>query len=127
MDRAKADIERITSDQNGFGVEMTLQAPAPGEEMAIVTGLHTKIHMALNTEGALVNSKKGHISISEKFLVDAGYPVRNSNDEVDLKGHKVSVKDSTGVIKHYLIQQWFPNESVGLITCILDDLDDSTD
>jgi len=119
IQRAKADIERITSNQNEFGVEMVLTAPT--SETITVTGLHTKINLGVDTDGQMVNSKKAHISVSEKFLTDAGYPVRDGNGEVNLRSHKVSVNDSTGSAKEYVITEWFPNETVGLITCLLGD------
>lgn len=116
LDRAKADIETITSNTNDFGKTMTLISPH-GDELE-VTGLHTKHHLAIDDEGELVNSKNAHISVSEKFLTDGGYPVR-INGEVSLKNHRVRVTDSTGEEKTYSINQWFPDETVGLITCIL--------
>jgi hypothetical protein len=85
-DRAKADIEQITSNKDsGFGVEMTLTAP--DNTVVTIVGLHTKIHLALDTEGLMVNSKKAHVSFSEKFLTDESYPLRNDNGEVDLRKH----------------------------------------
>lgn len=117
--QAKADIESITSNLDDFGVAITFESPA--NVTATITGIHTKHHLSVDTDGAPVSAKKAHISFSEKFLTDVNYPVRNVDGEVDLKKHKVSVKDSTGVIKHYLVQTWFPNETIGLITCILED------
>lgn len=121
--QAKADIEQITSNLDEFGIEMTLTAPPPGNETATITGLHTKIELGVDTEGNMVNSRKVHVSFSEKFLIDAAYPLRNSAGEVDLKGHKIVVKDSTGLEKNYEFKQWFPNETIGLITCILEDFE----
>lgn len=120
-EQAKKDIEFITSNLNDFGIEMTFTAPT--DETAIITGLHTKHHLGVNTDGEIVNSKKAHVSFSEKFLTDLNYPLRNANGEVDLKSHKVAVKDSTDIVKNYVISQWFPDETVGLIACILVDFE----
>lgn len=119
LDTAKASIKRITTDTNGFGVSMVLIAPSGAT--ATVAGLHTKHHINVDTDGATVNSKNAHVSISEEVLTALGYPVRNADREVNLKGHRVNVADSTGVVKNYVIQEWFPDESVGLIVCILGD------
>lgn len=119
--RAKEDIESITSDIEGFAREITLTAP--DSTVLVVNGLHTKHHLGADSDGNLVNTKNAHISISEKFLSDASYPYRDSQGEVNLKKHKVSVKDSTDVEKIYVIREWFPNETIGLITCILKDYD----
>lgn len=119
IDQAKADIEQITSNMDDFAVEIIFTAP--NEQTATISGLHTKIHLGVDTDGLPVNSKKAHISISEKFLTDAGYPVRNASGEVNLRNHLVSVKDSTGTAKTYRVMEIFPDETIGLITCMVGD------
>lgn len=121
IDQAKADIEQITSNLNEFAVEIIFTSPT--EQTATISGLHTKIHLGVDTDGLAVNSKKAHISFSEKFLTDASYPVRNSSGEVNLRNHRVSVKDSTGILKNYTVKEIFPDETIGLITCMLDDFE----
>lgn len=118
LERAKADIERITSNLNEFARAAVFYAPTG--ETASVNILHTKHHLGVDAElQKWVNTKNAHISVAEKFLTDAGYPVRNSGGDVSLLRHKVKVADSTGTEVTYMIEQWFPNETVGLITCIL--------
>lgn len=118
IDQAKKDIEQITSNSNEFGVSMTFTAPT--SKTATVTGLHKKHHLGIDPEkGVAVNTKTASVSVSEKFLADAGYPVRNGNGVVDLKKHLVAVKDSTGTTETYIIEQWFPDETIGLIVCTL--------
>jgi hypothetical protein len=68
-----------------------------------------------------VNTKNAHIAISEKFLSDASYPYRNLSGEVSLKNHRIAVADSTGLVKNYVIREIFPDETIGLIVCILGD------
>lgn len=117
--QAKADWQAITSNTDEWGVSMTLLAPT--SETATIKGLHTKHHLGIDTEGRPVNTKNAHVSFSEKLLTDAGYPVRNAAGEVYLKDHRVTVKDSTGNDAIYVIRQWFPDETIGVIVCILDD------
>jgi hypothetical protein len=116
-DRAKADIEQITANTAEFAIEMTWTAPTA--ETCTVNGLHTRHHLAVDTDGNPVNSRKAHVSVSEKYFTDAGYPIRTSNGDVNLDGHIVVVNDSNGTPRSYQIQEWFPNEDIGLITCIL--------
>jgi len=71
----------------------------------------------------VVNTKNAHISFSEQQLIDALYPYRNTGDEVALFNHKIDVKDSTGNIKNYVIREWFPDETIGVILCILGDFE----
>lgn len=120
VDQAKADIEQITSTTDDWAVSITLIAPTL--ETVTLTGLHTKHHLSIDVEsGKQVNAKNAHISVSEKFMTDALYPVRDLKGDVNLKNHRVRVKDSTGEVKDYVINQWFPDETIGLITCILGD------
>jgi len=121
IDVANKDIRKITADLNGWGVVIVLTAL--DLTSATINGLHTKHHLGIDTDGNPVNTKNAHISFSEQELIDAEptYPIRNANDEVDLRNHKVLVKDSTGVDKSYVIREWMPDETIGLIVCILGD------
>ncbi|KKN55733.1 hypothetical protein LCGC14_0579430 [marine sediment metagenome] len=116
IEQAKSDIKDITSNPDEFGVSITLTAPTG--EIATLNGLHSKHHMSVNTDGIMINSKNAHISVSEDLLIAQNYPVRKDG-EVKLNDHKVSVKDSTGISKNYVIREGFPDETIGLITCIL--------
>ncbi len=117
--QAKKDIEKITSNSNEWAVSMTFIAP--DSKTATINGIHSKHHLGVDTDGNMVSSKKAHVSFSEKFLLDANYQVRNLTGEVSLINHRVSVKDSTGEIKNYIISSSFPDETIGLICCILED------
>lgn len=119
IQQAKELIEQITVNSDDFAVAITLTSPTG--TTATIKGLHTKHHLGIDTDGNMVNTKKAHVSFSEKYLTDVSYPIRNAAGEVDLKKHKVSVKDSTGTAKNYMIQSWYPDETVGLIVCILED------
>jgi hypothetical protein len=118
-EQAISDAAKITSDLTGFGVAMVLVAPTL--ETVSFTGLTTEIGLGVDTDGNMVVSKKATASFSEKFLTDANYPVRNIGLEVNISGHKLNVKNSTGVVKNYIIQQCFADETIGLLTCILED------
>lgn len=120
LDRAKADIKTITTNKNDFAVDMTFQAPNGGPTKTI-QGLHTKHHLGIDQEGNQVNSKTAQLSFCEKVLTDLGYPVRNSENEVDLNKHLISVKDSTDTLVTYVVQAWFPDETLGLIRVTLSD------
>jgi hypothetical protein len=121
LDDIKSDIEDFTSDEDG--PTRSISFVAPTGETATINGLHTKHHFAHDTDGNPVNLKNAHISFSEGLLIAEDYPVRNSHGEVDLTSHKVTVKDSTGTENTYIIRQWFPNETIGLITCLLMDFE----
>lgn len=117
--QAKADIAQITSNTDEFGVTIILYNTS--DEAVTIAGLHSKIHLAVDTDGNPVSAKQAHISFSESVVNAAGVSIRNSNGEVDLKDYKVDVKDSTGLVKRYKISRWMPDETTGLISCYLED------
>lgn len=119
IEQIQQDIRQITTDIDGFGVEMRLIAP-DATEIAL-QGLFTKHHMGYDDEGKMVNTKNAHASFSEDILVDASYPYRDFSGEVHLEDHRVVVKDSTRNDKEYIIREWYPDETIGLIVCILGD------
>jgi len=117
-DLAKADILTITSNQaTGWG--KTLAFLAPTGETAEIVGLHTKVRLQFDTLGNYVNTKKAHISFSESLLTDLGYPVRNDAGQVSLVGHLVTAIDSTGTSVQYVVNEWYPDETIGLIVCVI--------
>ena len=118
LDMAREDMKKITSDGDGFAVEIVLTAP--DDSTVTIKGIHSKHHMSVSPEsGALINSKAAHAAFAESLLAD--YPVRNTGGEVDMNGHRLDVKDSSGSVKYYYIRECFADETLGLLTCLLED------
>jgi len=117
IDMAKADIEQITGDLNGWGKSMTFTAP--NSATATVTGTTARHHQSFDTDGVKVSSRNIHVSVSEKQFTDNSYPVRNGQGDVALQGHRVAVADSTGTVKQYVVREQYPDETIGLIVLIL--------
>ena len=120
LQSAKADAKRHITE-GGFESDITITTPDGGVTLA-TTGWATKHHLNFDTDGTLINAKNAHICLDEQKLEDAGYPVR-IDEEVSLINHKVTVKDSTEVAKNYIIKETFPDETLGLIACILGDFE----
>jgi hypothetical protein len=120
IEAAKRDIKAITTQLTEFAVNMTL-IDLEGNEYA-VKGVYSKHHIKVDSEGNAMIGKNASFSISEYVLIDLDYPYRNDKGEVYLKNHELIVKDSTGLEKHHVIDQWLPDETIGLIVCILKDL-----
>lgn len=120
-DQSIIDTAYITGNLNDWGAVITLAAP--NGQTVVVSGIHTKHHLDVDTEGNIINSKKASISVSETniLLINPLYPIRNIKNEVDFNRHKISVADSTGLQCQYIMQSWYPDEHLGLITCILED------
>jgi len=119
LQSAKADAKRHITE-GGFESDITITTP-DGSVTLATTGWATKHHLNFDTDGAPINAKNAHICLDEQKLADAGYPVR-VNEEVTLLNHKIIVKDSSGIDKNYIIKENFPDETLGLIACILGDL-----
>lgn len=120
LEQIREDVQTITGNADEFGVSITITNPA-GTETATINGLHTSHHQQTDTMGLPVHGKNAHCSFSEALLTAEGYTVRNSNGEVSLHKHRVAVKDSTGILKNYVIEEADPDETFGLIRCILGD------
>ena len=123
--QARKDWKRII-ESGGFEEDIIFQTPDSFVLPVAVTvqGLATKHNLQVDTDGNAVSGKNVHITVSEDRLVSEGYPVRNSNKEVSLIAHKVDYADSTGILKNYVVLECYPDETVGVITCILGDYED---
>lgn len=119
LQAAKADaLKYITA--GGFEEEILITAP-DGTLSLQINGYATKHHINFDTDGNPVNSKNVHICIGETDLAANNYPVRNAKGEVALRDHLVTFKDSSGLDRNYIVTEVLPDETLGLITCILSD------
>jgi len=123
-ERAIQDLAQITGNSNDFGVKIVLTDTL--DRSAELVGFHVKHHMNIDELGNTVNSKKASVAFSESNL-PAGFSIRVEDDnsdfygDVSLKDWLVQVADSTGNQKMYKVQQWFPDEKLGMIVLILGD------
>lgn len=120
LNAIRSDAKRYITE-GGFQEDITISTPS-GSFSLETTGWHTKHHINFDTDGAPINAKNAHICLDEKKLIEGGYVVR-VNEEVFLLNHKITVKDSSGEDKHYIIKEHFPDETLGLIVCILGDFE----
>lgn len=107
-------------NSGGFQEDITISTPT-GDKTLLITGFASKHHLNFDSDGLPVSSKNAHVTIDEKLLTDNGYPVRNANQEVFLKKHIVSFKDSSGVEKSYQVKEERADETLGLIYLTLSD------
>ncbi|MDJ0504324.1 MAG: hypothetical protein PX635_03645 [Nostocales cyanobacterium LE14-WE12] len=120
IDQAIADLQIITGNGNDFGVPIKFTSAKDGKVVTI-NGIHNKIHLGVDSVGNVVYSKNATVSVSEGLLTNAGYSVRNASGEVDMKNDLVDVKDSSGILKNYIIKSKMPDETIGLIVFVLED------
>jgi hypothetical protein len=120
LEMARKDALNYLTDLNGWAVSITFNPP--GGSSITLSGLHTKHHLGINGEtGQKVNTKQASVTVAEQDFVNAGYVMRDASGEVSMRDHQVAVKDSTGVICNYVVREWFPDESLGIIVFILGD------
>ena len=118
LDTARMDAKNIV--QGEFSSPCTITNPQMSVSVSL-SALATKHHIIINPEtGQPVNAKNAHICLSETKLNELGYITR-VNGDVSLVGHFINVSDSTGIVKKYKISETWPNETLGLIVCILQD------
>ena len=120
INRAKATV----TDVNGYAVDIELTDL--NGVVVNIKGLHSKHHLFLDANGNQMSSKNANITINEDLLKNAtpSYTYRDSKGEVYMYEHLVKVKDSTGLIKKYYIEQAMPNERLGIIVILLANSDD---
>jgi len=119
MQLARRDSKFFVTN-GGFEESITITTPSR-DKVVSLTGFATKRFINFDSDGLPINSKNAHISIDENILIKEGYPVRNAKGEVNLLKHIVAYPDSTGIIKKYVVRENFPDETLGLIVCILND------
>lgn len=115
FNQAIQDAKLLTN--RDFAVPIVFVAPT--NETVTINGWTSKHHIGFDTDGNMINSKKAHVTFSESDLTDAGYPFRNTDGEVYMKNHLITVKDSTQTTEQFKVAQWYPDERLGLITLIL--------
>ena len=132
---ARKDTLNYLTDLNGWAVPIMFKSPIANgvfdytfdetfntPTQFTLRGTHTKIHLGINGEtGQKVNTKQASVTVAEQDFVNVGYAVRDASGEVSMRDHQVAVKDSTGVICNYIVREWFPDESLGIIVFILGD------
>lgn len=84
-----------------------------------IQGLATRHRQSYDPDTGLpIIGKNNHCTFSEQTLNDLGFATRNQSNEVIVKGWLVSWSDTTGIHK-YKIEEPSPDETLGLIKCIL--------
>lgn len=115
---ARQDMQTIATT-GGFTADISLSTP-DGSASASITGLSTgRWESYTDGQGNPVNSRSRHIAIPEQTLAGLNYPVRNAGGEVAMTNHRIVVKDVDGQERKYVISQCHPNETTGLLVCLL--------
>ena len=119
LDKIRKDAQKYIMKGTASD-QVTISSPT-GTNTVTTTGYNGKHWINFDSEGNSINSKSAHVGLSESDLNAKGYITRNADNEVYLFNHRITSKDSTGIRKTYVIKEWFPDETLGLIVCILGD------
>lgn len=114
FERAKAESKRYSQE-----VSLTFFRTS-GVDEKTVKGLATRHHLGVDQDtGLTVNSRNVHCTVHEQLLTAQGYLTRNAKGDVNLINSFVKYADVTGVTRTYKINEVIPDDSLGLIVCIL--------
>ena len=120
LDLARKDVQRIITGVGNANSSILITTPG-GTISKTLLGLAVKIHAGFDDMGKIVSSKTARVTLSEQKLTALGYPVRDSNNEVNLINHRVTWADVSGTVWTYVIKENYPDETLGNIVCQLVD------
>lgn len=118
LDRITADTAAIMQNKNDFAIPATLTSLVLPSVTINITGIYTRHHSSYNTDGNRINSLNSNFTFSEDILIEMDYPYRN-NGIINLQNHILMVTYKNRIIEHK-IQQYFPDELLKIIVCILE-------
>lgn len=117
LEQAREDAIRYV--EGNFSKEVTLYTPNKSANYTI-RGLASKHHLKVSPNtGLAINSENIHISFSEKTLNDLGIVTRDINNKVVLLNYLVKITESSYMQGDYKVIENWPDETLGLIICIL--------
>ena len=117
-DTMRNDVKVFTSNSSDFGVSIVF-VNADESETATINGLFYRHSLNVNREGTAFSGRVAHIDVAEELLTDEGYTVRDADGNVDFKNHTVTVEGTK-----YVVMQWYPSQTLGMITLTLGDYAD---
>jgi hypothetical protein len=125
ISRIQKDLQQITTNTGGTpAVVPVIFSVTDGTTVttATVNAIAVKHHLTIDpNSGEAVVGKNIRVTVSEKALVAANYPVRNNNNCVSLINHNVTWTDISGVQATYTVNTQFPDEITGSIVLFLAD------
>ncbi len=116
---AELDLALTLEDAvNGFGFSITV-TDLSGVS-ADFTGQSSDIRFFIDPEtGQGVASNKAHVALRKSTLEASALTIPNSGM---LKGFKIDFKSINGFAYKYVVQETWPDKTLGMITCLLGSL-----
>lgn len=113
IEQAKKDVAQITGNLSEFAVILNIM-DSNGNVFA-VPGLHKRINLTVDEQGKMSGSSQATCSFSETNSIAKGLSIRNADNEIDLTGYRVTIKDAQGNNLNYSMRDPMPDETLGLI------------
>lgn len=113
LNQARTDWLRFSAE-GGFEVKLTFKSPSG--LIAVANGLAPITHQTVGTDGQVMNGKNVRVTVAEKLLINAGYPIRGQDGDVRHNGHTVRFADARNVSKTYALVESYPDEMTGMLT-----------
>lgn len=117
INRAKRDASKYVS--GGFSHDIVLETPE-GSTLSM-KGLYVNHNTDYDTDSLPVNSQSVHVTISESDLISGNYPYKNSEGDVFLKEHLVSVNIDSESVLLFKIKEVQPDRLLKIIVLYLYD------
>lgn len=118
LDQIRKDVKHILNNGNDFAIPIIFSNPDLTFEVEVM-GTAKKHHTALDEIGNVINSRQASVTIHESDLAKYAYPVRNVQGEVAMRNHKCRWADAMGNTWVYEVDEWFPDEHLGIIVILL--------
>ena len=113
VEQYRSDLIQITENTNDFGVEMSI---TNGTQTLVFSGLFTEHNNSFSMESMeSVNDRIASATITEKTLIDSGYPYKNTDGIVHLLNNIVTVSNTSGQTKQMIVVENMPDRNIGLI------------
>lgn len=107
---------RFVTYEGGFSTAIRVERDRVVVE---IRGLAYITHLALDTDGNVIASKKAHCHIIEADLVEKGLSIRGANGHIDARNLKITFTDANGTAATRLVKTAIPDETIGLVGLIL--------
>lgn len=119
VERSRRDMQSITSKMSDFAVPAIFTDLS--SEVAEVNVIHTKHNLGYTPEGVEMNVRTSSIAVSNTKVLEANadYSFLNAKSDVTYLGHSVTVPDSNGIQRNYIVSENYPDENLGLTVLIL--------
>lgn len=120
-DLIQADVKTILTNTGDFAHPVIFSVTGGSMVTTVTCNAMAYKHNIVWQDGMRirVNSLNARVTVSELALKALGYPVRDTNNQVHLIGHRVTWTDISGVQITYTVTENYPNEVTGVILCRL--------